>query len=91
MLISPPPVNEHQLEFFDAAKDTPFPSRTAPLTRSYAAAVREVGASLNVPVVDLWSAFMKPTGWKEGDPLIGSRDVPGNETMAGLFTDGMWE
>ncbi|KAJ5787994.1 hypothetical protein N7457_002984 [Penicillium paradoxum] len=89
MLISPPPVNEHQLEFFDAAKDTPFPSRTAILTKLYAAAAREVGAALNIPVVDLWSAFMKPTGWKEGDPLIGSRDVPDNETLAGLLSDGL--
>jgi lysophospholipase L1-like esterase len=88
ILITPPPVNEHQLEDFDAAKDTPFPSRTAILTKSYAAAVREVGASLNIPVVDLWSAFMKPTGWKEGEPLIGSYEVPNNETFASLFTDG---
>lgn len=91
ILIGPPPVNEHQLEFFDAAKNTEFPSRTAIHTKSYAAAAKEVGASLNIPVVDLWSAFLKPTGWKEGEPLIGSRDVPDNETFAGLFTDGAWE
>ncbi|KAJ5473740.1 hypothetical protein N7475_003306 [Penicillium sp. IBT 31633x] len=89
ILIGPPPVNEHQLEFFDAAKNTEFPSRTAIHTKSYAAAAKEVGASLNIPVVDLWSAFLKPTGWKEGEPLIGSRDVPDNETFAGLFTDGL--
>lgn len=76
------------MEGFDAAKDTPHPSRTASLTKLYAVAVREVGATLNVPVVELWSAFMKPTGWEEGQPLIGSRDAPNNEIFAGLFTDG---
>jgi lysophospholipase L1-like esterase len=88
ILISPPPVNEYQLEGFDAAKDTPHPSRTASQTKLYAAAAQEVGAALNVPVADLWSAFMKPTGWKEGQSLVGSRDAPINETFAGLFTDG---
>ncbi|CAI7595673.1 unnamed protein product [Penicillium glandicola] len=89
ILISPPPVNEHQLEAFDAAKNTPFPSRTASFTKSYASAAGEVGASLNIPVVDLWSAFMKTAGWKEGEPLIGARDVPQSEALASLFTDGL--
>ncbi|EKV05256.1 GDSL Lipase/Acylhydrolase family protein [Penicillium digitatum PHI26] len=89
ILISPPPVNEYQLEEFDAAKDTPFPSRTASFTKLYAEAACEVGASLNIPVVDLWSAFMKPTGWQEGEPLIGARDVPSNDTLASLLTDGL--
>ncbi|OQD70818.1 hypothetical protein PENPOL_c001G04879 [Penicillium polonicum] len=89
ILISPPPVNEYQLEAFDAAKETPFPSRTASFTKSYAVAACEVGASLNIPVVDLWSAFMKPTGWKEGEPLIGARDVPSNDTLASFLTDGL--
>ncbi|CAI7573997.1 unnamed protein product [Penicillium crustosum] len=89
ILISPPPVNEHQLEAFDAAKDTPFPSRTASFTKSYAVAACEVGASLNIPVVDLWSAFMKPTGWKEGEPLIGARDVPNNDTLSSFLSDGL--
>ncbi|KAJ5045372.1 hypothetical protein NUH16_002189 [Penicillium rubens] len=89
MLITPPPVNEYQIEEFDASKNTPFPSRTASFTKSYALAACEVGASLNVPVVDLWSAFMKITGWKEGDPLIGARDVPRNDKLASLLTDGL--
>jgi lysophospholipase L1-like esterase len=88
ILLNPPPVNEYQLEDFDASKDTPHPSRTASTTKQYASAAQEVGAALNVPVADLWSAFMKPTGWKEGQPLVGSRDAPNNETLAGLFTDG---
>jgi hypothetical protein len=35
--------------------------------------VIELGPELGVPVVDLWSAFIKPVGWKEGDALVGSR------------------
>ena len=88
ILISPPPINEYQLEGFDAIKNTPFPSRTASFTKSYAAAACEVGASLNIPVVDLWSAFMKTTGWKEGEPLVGAHDVPSNEILASLLIDG---
>lgn len=87
-MISPPPINEYQLEKFDAIKNTPFPSRTASFTKSYAAAACEVGASLNIPVVDLWSAFMKTTGWKEGEPLVGAHDVPSNERLASLLIDG---
>ncbi|KAJ5964833.1 Esterase SGNH hydrolase-type subgroup [Penicillium vulpinum] len=89
ILIGPPPVNEYQLEEFDAAKDTISPSRTARHTKLYAAAASEVGASLNIPVVDLWSTFMKVAGWKEGEPLIGARDVPSNEKLASLLTDGL--
>ncbi|KAJ5498857.1 Esterase SGNH hydrolase-type subgroup [Penicillium expansum] len=89
ILITPPPVNEYQLGSFDAANGTSFLSRTASLTKSYAVAAREVGTSLNLPVVDLWSAFMKPTGWEEGQPLIGSRDAPNNEIFSSLFTDGL--
>jgi lysophospholipase L1-like esterase len=90
ILISPPPINEYQLESFDAAKETPHPSRTASGTRQYADAAREVGASLNVPVADLWTAFMKTAGWEEGQSLVGSRDAPNSETLSSLLTDGAW-
>jgi lysophospholipase L1-like esterase len=88
IIITPPPVNEYQLEGFDASKGSAHPSRTAILAKQYAAAAKEVGAALNVPVADLWSAFTKSAGWQAGQPLIGSRDAPNNETFAGLFTDG---
>jgi lysophospholipase L1-like esterase len=90
IIITPPPVNEYQLEAFDNAKDTPHPSRTAHTTKIYAEAAKEVGASLNVPVADIWSSFMSTVGWKEGQALIGSRDAPDNEQFSGLFTDGKW-
>ncbi|KAJ6136400.1 hypothetical protein N7512_001560 [Penicillium capsulatum] len=88
MILTPPPVNEYQLEKFDADKNTAHPSRTASLTKLYAEAAQEVGTSLGVPVVDVWAAFMASAGWKEGQPLIGSRDVPDLEEFNCLFTDG---
>ncbi|KAJ5151204.1 Esterase SGNH hydrolase-type subgroup [Penicillium canariense] len=88
ILITPPPVNEYQLEGFDILKNTPHPSRTAHMAKTYADAVKEVGASLKVPVADIWSAFMLAVGWQEGQPLIGSRDVPNNDRFGTLFTDG---
>lgn len=91
IIITPPPVNEYQLESFDASKNAPHPSRTANHTKLYAETARQVGASLNVPVVDLWTAFMQTTGWHDGQPLVGSREVPNNERLARLFTDGMSE
>jgi hypothetical protein len=91
VIITIPPVNEYQLEKFDNDKDTPHPSRTASLAKTYATAAREVGASLNVAVADVWSAFMATTGWTEGQPLAGSRDLPNNEEFSGLFTDGMFD
>ncbi|KAJ5171888.1 hypothetical protein N7492_004481 [Penicillium capsulatum] len=89
MILTPPPVNEYQLEKFDADKNTAHPSRTASLTKLYAEAAQEVGTSLGVPVVDVWAAFMASAGWKEGQPLIGSRDVPDLEEFNCLFTDGL--
>lgn len=54
----------------------------------YSEAALEVGASLKVPVADIWTAFMETTGWKEGQPLVGSRDLPNDKQFASLFTDG---
>lgn len=89
-LLTPPPVNQYQLEVFDASEGVPHPSRTAAQTRKYADAVIELGKDLDVPVVDLWSAFMRYVGWKEGDVLVGSREAPNNEDFEALFTDGMF-
>ena len=89
IIITPPPINEYQLEGFDNEKNTPHPSRTAAFSKMYSEAAREVGASLKIPVADIWTAFMAKAGWQEGQPLIGSRDLPNNEEFCSLFTDGM--
>jgi lysophospholipase L1-like esterase len=62
-------------------------------TKEYADAACAVGAKLNVPVVNLWSAFMKKAGfethvWKAGDPLPGSLGIPQNDALVELMYDG---
>ncbi|KAL1964988.1 hypothetical protein VTN77DRAFT_6188 [Rasamsonia byssochlamydoides] len=89
IILTPPPINEYQLEIFDAEKGFPTPSRAASNTRLYADACREVANSLGIPVVDIWTAFMKAAGWQEGQPLAGSKDIPRNDILEGLFTDGL--
>ncbi|KAL4785794.1 SGNH hydrolase-type esterase domain-containing protein [Aspergillus varians] len=89
LIITPAPVNEHQMEAFDVEKGYDHPTRKNSLTRQYAEAAREVGDSLKVPVIDLWTAFMTAAGWKEGQPLIGSSETPNNEKLASLLTDGL--
>lgn len=88
ILVTPPPVNEYQLTIRDARGGCTVPQRTAANTRKYADACRMVGEELNLPVVDLWHAFMSKTGWKVGDPLIGSKDVERNEVLETLLRDG---
>jgi lysophospholipase L1-like esterase len=89
LIVTPPPINEYQLQEFDESKGNAHPTRTAKHTKQYAEAVREVGSSLGVPVVDVWSAFMAAVGWKEGEPLPGSRDLPNSDQFQRLFTDGL--
>ncbi|KAL4958511.1 SGNH hydrolase-type esterase domain-containing protein [Aspergillus filifer] len=89
LLITPAPVNEYQLQQFDEEKGNVHPTRTNRVNRVYAQAMKEVGQSLGAPVVDLWTAFMNAVGWKEGEPLIGSREAPNDERFAKLFTDGL--
>ncbi|PKY01342.1 GDSL Lipase/Acylhydrolase family protein [Aspergillus campestris IBT 28561] len=89
IICTPTPINEHQLEVFDSEKGNEFPSRTNGFTRQYAEAAHEVATSFKIPVADLWTAFMTAAGWKEGEPLIGSRDLPSNDKLGSLFTDGL--
>ncbi|KAI5283256.1 hypothetical protein KEM52_003449, partial [Ascosphaera acerosa] len=84
LLLTPPPVNEHQ--FADA-----HPPRVAWHTKQYADACRAVGAALGVPVVDVWGAFMRYAGWQgqEGGPFEGSRELPENPRLRELLSDGL--
>ncbi|QKX59156.1 uncharacterized protein TRUGW13939_06288 [Talaromyces rugulosus] len=89
IIITPGPINEYQLQYFDASKGFNTPSRTANNTKLYADACRDVARSLGLPVADLWTAFMNYAGWKDGQPLVGSRDAPANELLSTLLTDGL--
>lgn len=88
IILTPPPVNEYQLEAFDAEKGFESPSRTASNTKQYADACREVAHSLGIPVADIWTAFMKAAGWQDGQPLAGSKEIPKNDILESLLTDG---
>jgi hypothetical protein len=62
-------------------------------TKQYADAAVAVGEKLNVPVVNLWKAFMSKTGfdplaWKDGDEVPGSLALPQNDHLVGLMYDG---
>lgn len=43
---------------------------------------------MGIPVVDIWSALMRAAGWREGEPLAGSKDIGENERLAALLSDG---
>ncbi|KAF1344542.1 isoamyl acetate-hydrolyzing esterase [Delphinella strobiligena] len=89
ILVTPPPVDEHLCLQKDRTVGINVIRRTAENTARYAEAVREVGKTLGLPVLDLWTAFMKEAGWQQGDPLPGSSDVPQNEVLTRLMHDGL--
>jgi hypothetical protein len=65
----------------------------ASATKDYADAACELGAKLDVPVVNLWKAFMeeanfKLDAWKLGEPLPGSLGAPQNDALVDLMYDG---
>ncbi|KAH7063823.1 SGNH hydrolase-type esterase domain-containing protein [Paraphoma chrysanthemicola] len=94
ILIAPPPINEHLWWPRDQSSGYTSVTRLASTTKDYADAARDVGAKLNVPVVDLWKAFMdkaefKIDAWKLGDPIPGSLGIPQNDALVELMYDGL--
>jgi hypothetical protein len=89
ILITNPPVDERTQYMLDLAKGYPM-RRTAENSMKYAEAVRSVGKSLGVPVVDIWTEIMVKAGWAPGqtNELPGCRDVPPNEVLAEYLFDG---
>lgn len=92
ILITPPPVDERLME--NNNDNTTGPGqrlRTAENTRLYAEHARKIGqtqAHYNVAVLDLWTIIMTKAGWKEGDPLPGSKDVEESPVLKELLHDG---
>ncbi|RMD43353.1 hypothetical protein DV735_g1739, partial [Chaetothyriales sp. CBS 134920] len=83
IFVTPPPVHEYQL--VDG-------TRSAENTALYAAACREVAASLGLPYVDLWTVLMTKAGWKgpgSKDKLIGSKERERSLVLDELLTDGL--
>jgi isoamyl acetate esterase len=88
LFITPPPVDEWRF-------DEPL-TRTAVITKVYADACRGVAADLDLPVVDVWSLFMRKAGWTaETDAdgkeqlLAGDRRAEKSEVLADLLSDGL--
>ena len=52
-------------------------------------ACEEAGKEVGVAILDLWSAMMAKTGWKEGDKLVGSKEVPRNDILESMLADGL--
>lgn len=82
-------MNEHQHLAVDLQLGYKKLRRTAQHTRLYADACKEVGRTLGIPVVDVWTAFLKKVGWKEGEPLVGSLEESRSAAFDNLFSDGM--
>lgn len=88
LLITPPPINEHQIVVANIAKGVNSLNRLAGTTKKYAEACKQTAEELGVPAVDVWTAFMTAAGWKEGDPLLGSSDVERSLELEKLLLDG---
>lgn len=59
IVITPPPVNEHQ---FERMPDGHF-QRRAGITSQYARAARETGKAAGVHILDFWTVIMSRVGW----------------------------
>lgn len=88
ILMTPPPVDEYKLEEHNIVQGLEDPSRTAEYTKKYADACREIGEEQGVAVLDVWSILMAKTGWKSGEPLIGSKKVARSSVLDDLLADG---
>lgn len=82
-------MDEYRLEETNIYKGVAERQRTAEHTKQYADACREVGAEVGVVVLDLWSVFMAEAGWKEGEPLPGSKKADRSRVLGELLSDGM--
>ncbi|KAK6070617.1 gdsl lipase acylhydrolase family protein [Seiridium cupressi] len=91
LLITPPPIDEHQHEIKDANAGHPGLPRFLHLAKVYAAACLQVGESMGVPVLDLWSCLMKRAGWRGDDAVLtGPKSEERNEVLGRLWSDGVY-
>jgi isoamyl acetate esterase len=100
ILITTPPIDERTTGKTDREK---YPEigrilrRTATNTARYAKAIRDIGAELNIPVLDIWTALATRSGYTSREPertdgpilLLGSTDAPANSTLQAMLYDGL--
>lgn len=90
ILVTVPPIDEYALEASYYSDVRLSRSRTAEHTKDYADASRQVGIDSDVAILDIWSLFMEHAGWKEGQPLPGSKAVAENDVLRALLRDGIY-
>ena len=88
ILITPPPLEERKQLACQALAHSAERTRKNTVTVEYVQAALEVGESLGIPVLNIFTAFLKRAGWSEGEPFPGSLDQPENEVMKELLIDG---
>ena len=88
ILFTNPPVEETVLLDINKENGSTDEIRRAKDAKEYAEKTKEVGKEYNLPVLDVWSAFMNETGWDGQGALPGSEEVGKNETLADLLHDG---
>jgi isoamyl acetate esterase len=90
ILITPPPFEETMLAKLQEEWGVPPPTRKATDAAEYAELVKEVGKEADLPVLDIWSAFMEKAGWKTGNPLPlpGTIELGKSTELAELLYDG---
>ncbi|KAH7203121.1 SGNH hydrolase-type esterase domain-containing protein [Fusarium redolens] len=84
LLVTPSPVEEYRLPHDGKGR--------AERVAMYAQAIRDIGKKENVPVVDLWTAMMRTTGWKDDgvDAILpGSSSISPSMELGRLFYDGL--
>lgn len=95
--MTPPPINEVQLEINDRMKGVSGITRHQRVTAQYADAIREVAAEFKdqkVVLVDLWTAMMKEAvalnpSYVQGAGMLGSKEMGDSEEMRSLLVDGL--
>lgn len=96
-LVTPPPINEVQLEQLDLDNGYPALSRHQRVTSQYAIAIRDIAEEFKdqrVVLVDLWGAIVKEAialtpGYVHGGGLLGSRELGDSKALRTLLTDGL--
>jgi lysophospholipase L1-like esterase len=90
IFITNPPVDERTQYAIDLSKGYPM-RRTAENTKRYADAIKAVGKSLNIPVVDIWTEIMLKAGWTPGsNQLPGCTELPPNPVLHEYLFDGKY-
>lgn len=89
ILFTNPPVEETVLLDINKKNGSADEIRRAKDAKEYAEKTKEVGKEYNLPVLDVWTAFMNATGWDGHGALPGSEEAGKNETLADLLHDGL--